>query len=359
MSKGETTSSLAHHDLYERNKATTLSIKLGNTVVKTKSTTSRRKASTEDNSDTDFRPEDEDFQFSSDEDPDLSRRSGRNKALAVITRTRQSAGGSHTSEQGSAARRTVSPKKALRQSDVVIPLDSYPRALRTVEPAYSLLDNVKLPEYYGYLGPWQASCEDRTPQHADETMFRESKSAADTSMQHAPSYQYPEDAGMPLQEQDTSELQGRPVDRAALVTESTYIHPAVRGLKDGLTTALYESRLRGQDATNSSFLPADGAEPTRRQGDVDEQLRTSSVRSSSVVSALPDGAYSNIQAIRFGNTFEIKTWYQAPYPEEFAQVPEGRLWLCEFCLKYFKTEFQASRHRVRGFGKNAHCRLNC
>lgn len=71
------------------------------------------------------------------------------------------------------------------------------------------------------------------------------------------------------------------------------------------------------------------------------------MRSASVTSGLPDGAYSNIQAIRFGQDYEIKTWYQAPYPEEFAKVPEGKLWLCEFCLKYFKGHFQAARHRLK------------
>lgn len=53
----------------------------------------------------------------------------------------------------------------------------------------------------------------------------------------------------------------------------------------------------------------------------------------------------SITRIRFGE-YEIETWYQAPYPEEYARVPDGRLWLCEFCLKYMKGAFQASRHRV-------------
>lgn len=30
-------------------------------------------------------------------------------------------------------------------------------------------------------------------------------------------------------------------------------------------------------------------------------------------------------------------------------MPDGRLWLCEFCLKYMKSEFGAGRHRVRSF----------
>lgn len=55
---------------------------------------------------------------------------------------------------------------------------------------------------------------------------------------------------------------------------------------------------------------------------------------------------SNVRCIRFGD-FEIDTWYQAPYPQEYALVPDGRLWLCEFCLKYFRTGFQAGRHRLK------------
>lgn len=54
---------------------------------------------------------------------------------------------------------------------------------------------------------------------------------------------------------------------------------------------------------------------------------------------------ANIKAIRFGE-FEISTWYQAPFPEEYSRVPDGRLWICEFCLKYMKGGFQQERHRV-------------
>ena len=52
-----------------------------------------------------------------------------------------------------------------------------------------------------------------------------------------------------------------------------------------------------------------------------------------------------IKRIRFG-VYDIDTWYSAPYPEEYQCVPDGRLWLCEFCLKYMKSGFVASRHRV-------------
>lgn len=53
-----------------------------------------------------------------------------------------------------------------------------------------------------------------------------------------------------------------------------------------------------------------------------------------------------IRTIRFGQ-YDIKTWYDAPFPEEYANIPDGRLWICEFCLKYMKSRFGAVRHRVR------------
>lgn len=62
-------------------------------------------------------------------------------------------------------------------------------------------------------------------------------------------------------------------------------------------------------------------------------------------SAQPITGPSRIRTIRFGE-FEIDTWYDAPFPEEYASVPDGMLWICEFCLKYMKSRFSAGRHRV-------------
>ncbi|CAE7121396.1 unnamed protein product [Rhizoctonia solani] len=58
-----------------------------------------------------------------------------------------------------------------------------------------------------------------------------------------------------------------------------------------------------------------------------------------------------IKTIRFGQ-FDIDTWYDAPFPEEFSNIPEGRLWMCEFCLKYMKSGFQAGRHKMK-------CKVRC
>ncbi|OBZ72296.1 Histone acetyltransferase KAT7 [Grifola frondosa] len=60
--------------------------------------------------------------------------------------------------------------------------------------------------------------------------------------------------------------------------------------------------------------------------------------------ASPNGL--RIRRIRFGE-FDIETWYDAPFPEEYANIPDGRLWICEFCLKYMKSRFSAGRHQMK------------
>ncbi|GAA5915360.1 hypothetical protein JCM5296_003692 [Sporobolomyces johnsonii] len=66
--------------------------------------------------------------------------------------------------------------------------------------------------------------------------------------------------------------------------------------------------------------------------------------------ALPQG-YTGlpirpITHLRFG-AFEIQTWYQAPFPEEYTRVADGRLWVCEGCLKYCRGGFEMGRHRLK------------
>lgn len=53
-----------------------------------------------------------------------------------------------------------------------------------------------------------------------------------------------------------------------------------------------------------------------------------------------------IRFLRFGN-YEIQTWYAAPYPEEYTNLPNGRMFICEWCLSYRKSEFQMSRHTLK------------
>ncbi|TRY55407.1 hypothetical protein DNTS_034422 [Danionella cerebrum] len=45
--------------------------------------------------------------------------------------------------------------------------------------------------------------------------------------------------------------------------------------------------------------------------------------------------------IEFGK-YELQTWYSSPYPPEYSRLP--KLYLCEFCLKYMKSQDILQRH---------------
>ena len=40
--------------------------------------------------------------------------------------------------------------------------------------------------------------------------------------------------------------------------------------------------------------------------------------------------------------WEMGTWYEAPYPPEFISIPT--LYVCEYCLRYFRCGFSYERH---------------
>ncbi|XP_078349684.1 histone acetyltransferase KAT7-like [Oculina patagonica] len=56
---------------------------------------------------------------------------------------------------------------------------------------------------------------------------------------------------------------------------------------------------------------------------------------------LPLNGRSGSRSIEFGS-FEIDTWYSSPYPEEFQRL--RKIYLCEFCLKYMKSQTVLRRH---------------
>ena len=49
----------------------------------------------------------------------------------------------------------------------------------------------------------------------------------------------------------------------------------------------------------------------------------------------------NIQTVELGK-YEMETWYYSPYPEEFSKC--AKLFLCEFCLKYFRKSKTLERY---------------
>ncbi|KAG2035926.1 hypothetical protein BDR03DRAFT_934707 [Suillus americanus] len=71
----------------------------------------------------------------------------------------------------------------------------------------------------------------------------------------------------------------------------------------------------------------------------------------STIPATPSGfpappSTLRIRTIRFGK-YDIHPWYDAPFPEEFSNIPDGRLWFCEFCLKYMRSGFAFGRHNMK------------
>lgn len=53
---------------------------------------------------------------------------------------------------------------------------------------------------------------------------------------------------------------------------------------------------------------------------------------------------SKIKFIHFRD-FEIKTWYTAPYPEEYSR--NNVLYICEHCLKYMSSKYILHRHQLK------------
>ncbi len=58
---------------------------------------------------------------------------------------------------------------------------------------------------------------------------------------------------------------------------------------------------------------------------------------------LSDKQEYRVKTVEIGQ-FEMDTWYAAPYPEEYMRLP--KLYICEYCLKYMKTQIIARRHAV-------------
>lgn len=51
----------------------------------------------------------------------------------------------------------------------------------------------------------------------------------------------------------------------------------------------------------------------------------------------------NIELIRYGD-YEIDAWYVSPYPAEYGKL--HKLWICEYCMAYMKSEEEFVCHMV-------------
>lgn len=309
--------------------------------------------------DSDLESENDYHPPSNDEEDDLlrtTRVSSRLYSIPHLARTQREGTKRGDLEEAFSARK--SPKLRTRSRPPSPQKDAQPHTSTalSIRPAFPYVepsgmdsdtseDSSESLPYGGYLTGLAASQDDRIPVSDDISRFQSAVNTAETFLQANLDYQPPANVHHSNDTRAPTPSTGTKPPLYLLPNLNGYVHPAVRGLKDSLTTPVFDSRLRGHDQTSLEETNGRATMKTGVDQEVD-RLLPAAERSSSVLSGLPDGAYSNIQAIRFGQDWEIKTWYQAPYPEEFAQVPEGRLWLCEFCLKYFASQFQEARHRV-------------
>ncbi|WFD34647.1 histone acetyltransferase [Malassezia cuniculi] len=101
--------------------------------------------------------------------------------------------------------------------------------------------------------------------------------------------------------------------------------------------------LSGDDAATDANMPLD---QDIQRYDTSHALAEQSLGLSRRHTHDPEGDASPIRMIRFGK-YDIDTWFNAPFPEEYSKVPGGRLWVCEHCFKYMKSRTMAQRHRMK------------
>lgn len=83
---------------------------------------------------------------------------------------------------------------------------------------------------------------------------------------------------------------------------------------------------------SSPFPPLSPPSPLPPQGEL--------VSGDSIASSV---ANYRLKVIEFGS-HEVDTWYPSPYPADHTSLP--KLYICEFCLKYFKSSLTLRKHAV-------------
>ncbi|SAM07280.1 hypothetical protein [Absidia glauca] len=145
----------------------------------------------------------------------------------------------------------------------------------------------------------------------------------------------------------TSKKQKQHNEIAAMPNESTLTKSADRKIMDFIATFGHyitkdeSSTIRGTPTKHDKEL-FEKAEKHGQQPDrLTKKDRVSSFGGGSL--SFLKAPLPKINKIRFGDHL-MDTWYVAPYPEEYSQY--STLYICEFCMKYMKTEYIAGRHKV-------------
>ena len=196
--------------------------------------------------------------------------------------------------------------------------------------------------YGGLLSVVEADGTGRRPDKIDRERFRDARRAAELQERvRAAALEAAAKGGSgaataPSPGAGVLQLPGTPSAAAAGGGPAHELRPTRTATPSGAATPL---------APSLSGLPA--LPPIVSNGAGPLAAASSSLAAAALPPATPGGLpIRPITHLRIGE-FELKTWYQAPFPDEYTRVADGRLWVCEWCLKYMKSGFEAERHRVR------------
>ncbi|KAJ2080697.1 Histone acetyltransferase [Coemansia sp. RSA 988] len=113
----------------------------------------------------------------------------------------------------------------------------------------------------------------------------------------------------------------------------------------------FTNRLNAREADTTQFLPT--TEDRRSFGMARATLTLAETRATGVSdpsstpstpSGISSGVGYQVKKIHIG-AYEINSWYISPFPDEYSRHP--LLYICEFCLKYMKSEYTYQRHCLK------------
>ncbi|KAJ1860453.1 Histone acetyltransferase [Coemansia sp. RSA 989] len=114
----------------------------------------------------------------------------------------------------------------------------------------------------------------------------------------------------------------------------------------------FHNRLNAHEADTARFCPTTEDrllyDEARAAADL-EEAKVTGVTPVAVDAGTPSTPGSmpigyQVKKIQIGE-YEIDSWYISPYPDEYSRHP--LLYICEYCLKYMKSEFTYRRHCLK------------
>ncbi|PIO07045.1 hypothetical protein AB205_0206840, partial [Aquarana catesbeiana] len=155
----------------------------------------------------------------------------------------------------------------------------------------------------------------------------------------------------------SSEEDGRNSDPSHACGGAVPFNKKTKGLIDGLTkffTPSPDGRKARAEALDYSLQRSHNRDGWDCKTDMDDRLGMVSEKEIELfediqqqalqkvgVSGPPDPQVRCPSVIEFGK-YEIQTWYSSPYPQEYTRLP--KLYLCEFCLRYMKSQTMLQQH---------------